>query len=72
MWFRGPYGSDLVRVKRESELQFEKEKEEMVSKLKDLGNFLLGKVGLSLDNFKVEQNPETGSYNIQFQQNTKP
>ncbi|CDJ44857.1 TPR domain-containing protein, putative, partial [Eimeria tenella] len=66
------YASELRRVKRESEQQFEKEKEEMISKLKDLGNFVLGKVGLSLDNFKVEQNPQTGSYNIQFQQNPKP
>ncbi|OEH77958.1 TPR domain-containing protein [Cyclospora cayetanensis] len=65
------YGNDLRHVKRESELLFEKEKEEMLGKLKDLGNFVLGKVGLSLDNFKVEQNPETGSYNIQFQQNPK-
>ena len=59
-------------MKKESEDLFEKEKKEMIDKLKDLGNFVLGKVGLSLDNFKVEQNPETGSYNIQFQQNPKP
>ena len=71
-WFRCTYSSDLRRVKKESEDLFEKEKKEMIDKLKDLGNFVLGKVGLSLDNFKVEQNPETGSYNIQFQQNPKP
>lgn len=46
----------------------EKLKEEMFSKLKDLGNNLLGKFGLSLDNFKAEQDPATGSYNIKFQQ----
>lgn len=56
-------------MKKKSEEQFEKEKEEMMGKLKDFGNFVLGKIGLSLDNFKVEQNPDTGAYNISFQQN---
>ncbi|PFH38263.1 tetratricopeptide repeat-containing protein [Besnoitia besnoiti] len=66
------YRGDQARVKKKSEEQFEKEKEEMLGKLKDFGNFVLGKVGLSLDNFKVEQNPDTGSYNISFQQNAQP
>ncbi|CAD8053537.1 unnamed protein product [Paramecium sonneborni] len=48
------------------ELQ-EKRKNEALKGLKDLGNTLLGKFGLSLDNFKMQQN-ENGSYNIQFQQ----
>jgi len=55
-------------VEQKSKELFEKEKDEMVGKLKDFGNFLLGKVGLSLDNFKVDQNPDTGSYNISFDQ----
>ncbi|CBZ55941.1 hypothetical protein NCLIV_063670 [Neospora caninum Liverpool] len=66
------YRADQQRVKKKSEAQFEKEKEEMIGKLKDFGNFVLGKVGLSLDNFKVEQNPDTGAYNISFQQNAQP
>jgi hypothetical protein len=37
-------------------------------KLKDLGNSLLGKIGLSLDNFKAEQDPATGGYSIKFVQ----
>ena len=45
----------------------EKQKEEMMSKLKDMGNSLLGKFGMSLDNFKAQQDPNTGSYNISFQ-----
>jgi hypothetical protein len=43
-------------------------KEEMLSTLKGFGNSLLGKFGLSLDNFKAEQDPATGSYSIQFVQ----
>lgn len=29
---------------------------------------VLGKFGLSLDNFKAEKDPDTGSYSIQFAQ----
>ncbi|KAK8803341.1 hypothetical protein WA158_001035 [Blastocystis sp. Blastoise] len=46
----------------------EKLKEEMLSKLKGFGNKILGKFGMSLDNFKMEQDPKTGGYNIKFQQ----
>ncbi|KAJ4460738.1 putative TPR protein [Paratrimastix pyriformis] len=45
----------------------EREKEELLGKLKDLGNTLLGKIGLSLDNFKMQKDPNTGSYSINFQ-----
>lgn len=37
-------------------------------KLKELGNTVLGKFGMSLDNFKAVQDPATGSYSINFQQ----
>ncbi|KAL4510833.1 hypothetical protein ABPG72_004987 [Tetrahymena utriculariae] len=43
----------------------EKRKTEVLSGLKDLANTLLGKINLSLDNFKLNQN-DNGSYNIQF------
>eukprot|EP00455_Lapot_gusevi_P023103 TRINITY_DN2401_c0_g4_i2.p1 TRINITY_DN2401_c0_g4~~TRINITY_DN2401_c0_g4_i2.p1 ORF type:complete len:201 (-),score=28.68 TRINITY_DN2401_c0_g4_i2:83-685(-) len=46
----------------------ERQKEEMLGKLKDLGNTLLGKFGLSLDNFKATKDPNTGSYSISFGQ----
>lgn len=42
-------------------------KTEMLGKLKDLGNNILGKFGMSLDNFKAEKDPSSGSYSIQFQ-----
>lgn len=35
-------------------------------KMKELGNMFLGKIGLSTDNFKMEKDPNTGSYSIQF------
>ncbi|CAK8675612.1 tetratricopeptide repeat protein 1-like [Clavelina lepadiformis] len=47
----------------------EKLKEEMMGNLKQLGNTILGKFGLSTDNFQMEKNSDTGSYNIQFKQN---
>ncbi|CAH0519061.1 unnamed protein product [Peronospora belbahrii] len=47
----------------------EKMKAEMIDKLKGFGNTLLGKFGLSTDNFQMVQDPATGSYSINFQQN---
>ncbi|ORX45439.1 TPR-like protein [Piromyces finnis] len=44
-------------------VQQEKEKEEMLAKMKDVGNKLLGKLGLSLDNFNLQQNAN-GGYSI--------
>lgn len=41
-------------------------KAEMMDTLKGFGNTILGKFGFSLDNFKAEQDPATGSYSIQF------
>mmetsp|Transcript_13852 Transcript_13852/g.24266 ORF Transcript_13852/g.24266 Transcript_13852/m.24266 type:complete len:261 (+) Transcript_13852:31-813(+) len=44
----------------------DKLKDEMLGKLKDLGNNLLGKFGMSLDSFKAEKDPATGSYSVKF------
>jgi tetratricopeptide (TPR) repeat protein len=45
----------------------EKMKEEMLAKLKEAGNSILGRFGMSVDNFKTVKDPNTGSYSIQFQ-----
>ncbi|GAV82327.1 TPR_1 domain-containing protein/TPR_11 domain-containing protein [Cephalotus follicularis] len=45
----------------------EKMKEEMLSKLKEMGNSVLGRFGMSVDNFKAIKDPNTGSYSISFQ-----
>ena len=57
----------LPRLEAASAAKLEKQKEEMMGKLKDLGNSVLGHFGMSLDNFKADKDPNTGSYNISFQ-----
>lgn len=56
----------VSRLSKLNEERLEKLKEETMGKLKDLGNSLLGKFGLSLDNFKSVKDPNTGSYSISF------
>lgn len=57
----------LKQLEEKLKVKNEKMKDEMVGKLKDLGNTILGKFGMSLDNFKAVQDPNTGSYSISFQ-----
>mmetsp|Transcript_8529 Transcript_8529/g.10784 ORF Transcript_8529/g.10784 Transcript_8529/m.10784 type:complete len:303 (-) Transcript_8529:142-1050(-) len=57
----------VKRLQKIEDERIEKLKEETMGKLKDLGNSILGNFGLSLDNFKAQQDPGTGSYNLSFQ-----
>ena len=58
----------VARLQKLEDERLEKLKAETMDKLKDLGNSILGNFGLSLDNFKAEQDPQTGSYSINFNQ----
>ena len=58
--------SAINELKVEIDKRNEELKNEMIGKLKDLGNVVLNKFGLSTDNFQMVKNPETGSYSINF------
>ncbi|KAL9649479.1 hypothetical protein ABK040_000718 [Willaertia magna] len=55
---------DYKRLEKLAEEEKKKQMNEMLGQVKDLGNQFLGLFGLSLDNFKVNQNSESGGFNI--------
>ncbi|KAG7224729.1 hypothetical protein INR49_004620 [Caranx melampygus] len=57
-----------MRLPQQIQERNEKLKEEMMSKLKDLGNMILRPFGLSTNNFQVNQDQDTGAYSINFVQ----
>lgn len=60
-----PKISNLInRLDAANKEKMEKLKDEALGKLKELGNSILGNFGMSLDNFKMQQDPNTGSYSI--------
>ncbi|PWN24511.1 hypothetical protein BDZ90DRAFT_268992, partial [Jaminaea rosea] len=64
--FRPTLRSTLARVEKKKATAGEKERDEMLGKLKGLGDKVLGGLfGLSTDNFKFEKN-EDGGYGVQF------
>jgi len=58
-----PY--QLSDLEAKSKQKQEQTKDEVLGHLKKFGNSLLGKFGMSFDNFKMAQNPD-GTYNIGF------
>ncbi|KAG0504312.1 hypothetical protein KC19_N042800 [Ceratodon purpureus] len=56
----------IIRLEPIVEKKREELKEEMIGKLKELGNNVLGKFGMSVDDFKAVKDPNTGSYSISF------
>jgi hypothetical protein len=56
----------VARLEKLEAERMEKLKTETMEKLKDIGNSILGNFGMSLDNFKAEKDPTTGSYSIKM------
>jgi tetratricopeptide (TPR) repeat protein len=56
----GPTIAELEKLKAE---KFEKMKDEVIGGLKNLGNMFLSNFGMSIDNFKMQQNSD-GTYNL--------
>jgi hypothetical protein len=53
-----------ARLQKEYDEKFAQLKDEALGKLKELGNSILGNFGMSLDNFKMTQDPTTGGWSV--------
>lgn len=64
------FGGIIAEMQKLDKLEAEKlnkMKDEVLGNLKNLGNMVLGKFGMSLDNFKLNQNAD-GTYNVSMNQ----
>lgn len=52
------------RLEKTCEERMNKLKDEALGKLKELGNTILGNFGMSVDDFKMTQDPTTGSWSV--------
>ncbi|CAG8659085.1 16762_t:CDS:2, partial [Racocetra fulgida] len=68
---RKQVNTSIQRLPPQISILQEKEKNEMIDKLKDIGDKFLGNFGLSTKNFKMVQDPNSGGYNVQFVNNTE-
>ncbi|CAL1372208.1 unnamed protein product [Linum trigynum] len=57
----------VIRLEPLAAEKREKMKEEIIGKLKEMGDSLLSRFNLSVNNFKAVKDPNTGSYSVSFQ-----
>ena len=62
------YSNMEYSLQASAEMKKKQMTNEMLGKLKDLGNSILGNFGISLDNFKMTPNGQ-GGYSIQYNNN---
>lgn len=60
----------IQRIENKMDAKLELDKAEMMSSLKELGNKFLNNFGMSTDDFKLEKDPATGSYNLKMGKNS--
>lgn len=68
---RKQVNTSIQRLPPQISILQEKEKNEMIDKLKDIGDKFLGNFGLSTKNFKMTQDPNSGGYSVQFVNNAE-
>ncbi|KAK4530708.1 hypothetical protein CCYA_CCYA05G1565 [Cyanidiococcus yangmingshanensis] len=62
---RPEYGPEAERFTREAAAANEREKQEAIEKLKEVGNSFLSLFGMSLENFQTKRNPD-GTFSVSY------
>lgn len=60
--------AEVKRLQRMAEEKEKKDAKEAMDGLKELGNSILGNFGMSLNDFSVDKDPNTGSYSVSMKQ----